>query len=178
MDTTLPRGPTAAVLALSGLVLAFLFWLIYAHEGDPTAVGPWVERLPALNASLNATAAALITAALLAIRRGRRRLHAGLMVSALCASALFLTSYVVYHAFHGDTRFAGEGAIRTLYLMILASHVLLSMVVVPLILGSVGAALTRRWPLHKKLARVTAPIWLYVSVTGVVVFFFLRSYAP
>ena len=178
MQDTLPRGPTIAVLSLSAAVLAFLFWLIYAHEGDPTAVGPWVERLPALNATLNATAATLISAALVAIRRGRKKVHAGLMISALCCSALFLTSYVVYHAFHGDTTFAGEGAVRTVYLLILASHVLLSMVVVPLILGSVTAALMRKWALHGKLAKVTAPIWLYVSVTGVVVFFFLRSYTP
>ena len=98
------------------------------------------------------------------------------MLGALGASAVFLVSYIVYHSVHGDTKFAGQGAIRPLYFFILISHIALSAVVLPLIFSSFFFSLSGRFPQHKKISRYTMPVWLYVSVTGVLVFALLRAY--
>ena len=103
------------------------------------------------------------------------RVHRVLMVSAFVASSLFLVCYLAYHAVHGDTRYAGSGGMRTLYLVILASHVLLSMTVVPLALTALWFALRREFRRHRRVTRVLWPIWMYVSVTGVVIFWMLRG---
>jgi len=110
-----------------------------------------------------------------AIKRKRPDVHRALMVSAFVASSLFLIGYVVYHYAHGDTKYAGTGAMRVIYLAVLASHVLLSMAVVPLALTSFYFAFRGEHARHRRVARVTLPIWLYVSVTGVVVFFMLHG---
>ena len=98
------------------------------------------------------------------------------MLSAFGFSALFLVSYIVNHALRGDTPFPGVGTVRTVYLSILASHVLLSIVALPMVLTTLYFALSGQFKAHRRLARVTFPIWLYVSVTGVVVFVFLKTY--
>jgi putative membrane protein len=113
-----------------------------------------------------------------AIRRGARRVHQYLMVSAFFASGLFLVCYLAYHFVHGDTRYAGTGPLRTVYLLILASHVLLSLFVVPGALVSFYFAWRKSFARHKKVTRWLAPIWLYVSVTGVVIYFMLRGSVP
>lgn len=151
--------------------LSFLTWLLLVNEGG--GVEADLSFLPAVNAGLNTTAALLLTAGWIAIRTGRRALHPYLMVSAFAASALFLVSYVIYHYAHGDTRYAGD--LRALYFAVLISHVLLSMVIVPLALSAFWLAYKRRFAAHKKVTRVLTPIWLYVSVTGVVIFFMLRG---
>jgi putative membrane protein len=158
---------------LSAGALAFLAWLLLLHEGG--GVEADLSFLPAVNAGLNSTAAALLVAGWLAIRSGRRKLHQYLMVSAFAASAVFLVSYVAYHYAHGDTPYAGEGGMRTIYFVVLISHVLLSMAVVPMALSAFFFAYKRRFASHKKVTRILAPIWLYVSVTGVVIFFMLRA---
>ena len=96
--------------------------------------------------------------------------------AAFASSGLFLVSYIIYHYVHGDTKFTGEGAIRTVYFVILISHILLSMVIVPGALAAFWFAGTRRFLIHKKVTRVLLPAWLYVSVTGVVIFFLLRQW--
>jgi len=111
----------------------------------------------------------------IAIRRGSMRVHRVLMVGAFAASSLFLICYLAYHAVHGDTRYAGTGAMRTLYLGVLATHVLLSMTVVPLALTAFWFALRREFHRHRRVTRVLWPIWMYVSVTGVAIFLMLRS---
>jgi len=167
-----PRHAGLLITALSGLAVALLLWLIYGFELDEKS---WeLAFLPAFNASCNALSASLVVAALIAVKRQRFRLHGGLMTGALLASALFLVGYLVHHALHGDTRFTGTGFIRPVYFALLISHVLLSIVALPLVLNTVYFAATRQWSLHRRLARWTYPIWLYVSVTGVLVFFFLR----
>ena len=98
------------------------------------------------------------------------------MLSALGFSAAFLVSYLIYHTFHGDTRFLGEGWIRPIYFFILISHVMLSAVMLPLILTSLYFAFSGRFNLHPKVARITLPIWLYVSITGVVVYLMLHQF--
>jgi uncharacterized membrane protein YozB (DUF420 family) len=129
--------------------------------------------LPTLNAVLNASAALVLVAGYLAIRRRRVTLHRTCMLTALGLSAAFLVSYLVYHAQVGSRPFTGQGPIRTLYFTILISHTILAIVIVPLVLLTVRRALTGQFARHARLARWTLPLWLYVSVTGVVVYWML-----
>jgi len=159
-----------AVLSTAALML--LAWLLLLRRGvAPGAVA--LHFLPAVNAVLNTTAASLLLAGWIAIRRGSMRVHRTFMVAAFVASSLFLISYLAYHSVHGDTRYIGP--VRLLYLTILASHVLLSVTVVPLALTAFWFAFRREFVRHRKVTRVLWPIWMYVSITGVVVFFLLRS---
>lgn len=129
---------------------------------------------PLTNAILNATSTVLLLAGFVAIKRGRRELHERLMLTATFTSALFLAGYLYYHfvvqPLSGPTPFRREGALKTAYLVMLASHVLLAIVNVPLVARTLWLAHKERWTEHKKLAKVTFPIWLYVSVTGVLVY--------
>lgn len=164
----------AAFNALFSLVaVVFLAWLILVNRGAETSVD--LSFVPALNACLNAASAVLLVAGVRAIKRGNRSLHMRLVISALTCSALFLVGYVTYHAVHGDTRYAGVGLIRSVYLTILLSHVLLSVTVLPLALTCLYLAFQERFDSHRRIARITFPIWLYVSVTGVIIYFMLRG---
>jgi len=126
--------------------------------------------LPALNAVLNTTSAALLVAGYGLARSGRREAHRLVMLLALATSALFLVSYLVYHAQVGSVRFTGQGWIRTAYFAVLLSHTALAAVIVPLVLVTLAPALRGRFDAHRRVARYTLPLWLYVSVTGVVVY--------
>lgn len=126
--------------------------------------------LALLNACLNATAGTCILLGYLAIRRGNRERHRAFMLSALGASTIFLASYLTRIALFGDTRFQGEGMVRTFYFVLLISHVLLAIAVVPLVLRTVFLAWKQRFLEHRRIAKITYPIWLYVSVTGVLVY--------
>jgi uncharacterized membrane protein YozB (DUF420 family) len=126
-----------------------------------------------VNALLNGTALLLICSGLLAIRAGREQLHKRLMLGAASVSALFLVSYVVYHLNGEPVSFGGQGAIRVVYLFILVTHIILAAVQVPLIILTIVFGLRDQRVRHRRLAKVTAPVWLYVSVTGVVVYFML-----
>ncbi len=162
---------------LSGAALAFLAYILLIHRGTPGS-GLNLRFLPAVNASLNATSAVLLTAGYVFIRRRAVRLHQYCMVSAFVASSLFLVCYLLYHYTHGDTKFQGPGPIRLVYHMVLASHIPLSMTIVPLAVSSLYFAFKRAWVQHKRIAHWTLPIWLYVSVTGVVIFWMLRGSTP
>jgi putative membrane protein len=159
-----------AVVSIAAV--AFLGWLLLLREGG--GINADLSFMPAVNAALNASAATLLVAGLAAIRSGRRELHKRLMVSAFAASAVFLVGYVLYHYAHGDTQFQGQGAIRLVYFAILITHVILSIVMLPMILTTFYLAARARFAAHKKLARWTLPIWLYVSITGVTIYFMLR----
>jgi putative membrane protein len=159
----------------SVLALGLLAYLLLIRKGDPTATVN-LRFMPAVNAGLNTLAATLLTAGWFAIHRGNRSLHTRLMISAFAASSLFLVGYLAYHYVHGDTRY--QGAFRTAYLALLASHVLLSMAVVPMALLAFYFAWRKAFERHRKVAGVLLPIWLYVSVTGVVIFFMLRGSVP
>ena len=139
---------------------------------------PDLHDLPALNATLNGTSAVLLSAGYAFIRSGRRRAHAACMIGALIVSAAFLVSYLVYHAQAGSTRFTGEGWIRPVYFTILLTHTLLAATVVPLALVTVSRAAARRFDRHRSIARITLPVWLYVSVTGVVIYWLLYHAYP
>ena len=164
------------ILLVSAGIVAFLIWLLYIKTASPTDA-VWVNTLPAVNALLNSLSACCLTSGWLAIRRGNRAVHIRFMLSAAVLSALFFASYTTYHHFHGDTPFGGQGAIRAVYFTVLISHIVLSIVVLPLIISTLYYASKRQFVTHRKIARYTLPIWLYVSVTGVVVFFLLRAYS-
>lgn len=132
-----------------------------------------VRDLPTLNAALNATSAILLLAGYLFIRRGRRAAHIRCMAAAVATSTLFLVSYVVYHAQVGSVRYTGQGAMRGVYLAILASHIVLAAAILPLVAMTLARALRARFPEHRRIARVTLPLWGYVSVTGVIIYLML-----
>lgn len=132
-----------------------------------------VTFLPTLNALLNATATVFLLVGWRFIRRREIARHRMSMVAALAASALFLVSYVIYHANAGSRPFTGTGPIRAVYFFILITHVVLAAAIVPMVLLTVTRALQERFPKHRAIARWTLPIWLYVSVTGVVVYLML-----
>ncbi|MBC7713771.1 MAG: DUF420 domain-containing protein [Rhizobacter sp.] len=159
---------------LSAAVLGFLFWLIYFKTGSDVNATGWIAQLPALNAFFNALTATLLVSGYVAIKWNDIQLHKYLMIAATVSSACFLVSYVTYHNFHGDTKFLATGIIRPVYFGILISHILLSIVQVPLILTTLYLAAVKNYVRHKKVARITFPIWLYVSVTGVLVFIILK----
>ena len=157
-------------VASSGALALIAYLLLVRRE-----VGGGVDLrfMPAVNASLNATSALLLTAGWIAISRGRRDLHRYFMVAACLCSALFLVGYLGYHYVHGDTKYVG--AYRGPYLALLASHVLLSMAVVPMVFTALYFAWRKQFDRHRKVTKYLVRIWLYVSVTGVLVFFMLRG---
>lgn len=132
-----------------------------------------MKDLPALNAALNATATVLLVAGWLLVRRRRIDAHRRAMLSAFTCSVLFLVSYLVYHVQAGSVRFPGQGAARAIYLSILLTHTLLAAAVPVLATITLVRALARRFDRHRRIARWTLPIWLYVSATGVVIYWML-----
>jgi putative membrane protein len=173
-SSELARKPLPAITLLSAAVACFLVWLIY-FKGR-VAAPAWVGALPACNALFNTLSAICLICGFLQIRRGNRLVHMRFMLSATIFSTLFLTSYITYHFFHGDTHFPGHGWIRPVYFFILISHIALSTVALPFILATLWYALRSQFRFHRRVARWTFPIWLYVSVTGVLVFAILRAY--
>jgi putative membrane protein len=169
-----PRAAIAGILAGSVAALLLLTAVVFGH-GQNQAAPAWVGWLPALNAVLNAASACFLVRAY-GFRHRDTRAHAENMLRALFASSLFLASYITYHSLHGDSKFPGHGLVRPIYFFILVSHIGLSAVVLPLIFSSFYFALSGRIRQHRRIARITFPIWLYVSVTGVLVFLFLRAY--
>lgn len=132
-----------------------------------------ISDLPALNASLNALSALWLTLGYICIRRGDRVNHQRAMLAALGTSALFLVSYVIYHANVGSKPFTGQGPIRWIYLTILVTHIVLAAVILPMALITAARGLRKRFDRHVPLARWTLPLWMYVSVTGVIIYVML-----
>jgi len=132
-----------------------------------------VSALPSLNAVLNTTSACLLVAGWLLIRRGRRDAHRRVMIAAFASSSLFLLGYLVYHAQVGSVRFTGQGPLRTLYFALLLSHTVLAALIVPMVLVTLSRGLRGRVEAHRRLARYTLPLWLWVSVSGVAVYWML-----
>ena len=175
LPTTLSDGKAYATIgATSSAIIGILLWLLYLHSATGSAPD-WTHSLPTWNAIFNGSSAIFVLSAIVAIRSHRPRLHAGLISIALAFSVLFLLSYIAYHTYHGDTRYIGQGWLRSIYFLILISHILLSIVMIPMILTTLFFALTGRWSRHREIARCTFPIWMYVSLTGVALYFFLRT---
>ena len=164
-------------VGLSILICLGLMWLIYLFDLESVGADK-LGWLPHFNAACNATSATLLTLGIVLIKRGLKRAHAIAMISATAASATFLIGYLVHHTVHGDTPTTLTGILRGVYFAILISHILLSMVALPLVLNTLSFAALRRFEAHRSIARWTYPVWLYVSVTGVLVWFFLRILDP
>tara|TARA_B100000925_G_C21995160_1_gene468596 strand:+ start:350 stop:907 length:558 start_codon:yes stop_codon:yes gene_type:complete len=180
-ETTIAKFNDKKNLSIIGLIslvaLAGLVWLIYFGPKDSTGYSKeLIEFLPILNASLNSLAAVFLVVGYIFIKKKNEIMHRNMMISAFVASALFLVSYLVYHYAHGDTKFINVGFIKYSYFFILISHIILSGLVLPLIFTTFYYILTNNRVKHKKFAKITFPIWLYVSVTGVLVFFYLRFF--
>lgn len=138
----------------------------------------YISYLPHLNAVLNSTSAVLLIAGYSFIRKGRIAAHRNCQILALITSSLFLISYLTFHYFHGSTRFPGQGIVRPVYFIILISHTILAVVIVPLILVTLYRAVRMDFARHRRIARWTLPLWLYVSVTGVIVYLMLYQIYP
>jgi putative membrane protein len=166
-------GPAiAAILAISIAATLFLFWLIYVHPA--AASSTQYAFLPALNAVLNGLSATALLIGFTFVRAHRIKAHRAAMMTAFVFSTLFLVSYIAHHALHGDVRYPTHAALRSVYLPLLASHIILAIVALPMVLVTFFFSLSGRIPQHRKIARWTFPLWLYVSVTGVITYVMLR----
>ena len=142
---------------------------------------PNVERmgfLPPIYAGINALTAVLLVVAVVAIKNGKRRLHQNIMTGCIGLSLLFLLLYIAYHMTSDSTAYGGEGAMRYVYYIILVTHIVLSIVIIPLVLKTYARAYLKKFKAHRKLAKITFPIWLYVAITGVVVYLMISPYYP
>lgn len=155
------------------LVVALLFGVNLRKMGF--AVEP-LSFLPPIYATINGCTAILLVAAVVSIKNGKRQLHENLMKAAIGCSVLFLGMYVAYHMTSDSTKFGGEGIIKYVYYFILITHILLSVIIIPLVLISYVRALSQRFDAHRKIAKITFPIWLYVAVTGVIVYLMISPY--
>ena len=161
------------VSILIPVVVAFLFSVKLKDFG--INVTP-LSFLPPIYAAINGLTALVLISAVVAIKNGNRKLHERLMTSAIALSLAFLVMYVAYHMTSDSTKFGGEGIIRYVYFFILISHILLSIAVIPLVLVTYIRALANKFDKHKKIAKITFPIWLYVAVTGVIVYLMISPY--
>ena len=166
------RPAIAAILGVSTVATLFLFWLIYVHPAAATS--EQYAFLPALNAILNGLSAIALLIGFTFTKSRKIKAHRASMITAFGFSTLFLVSYILHHALHGDVRYPAHAALRSVYLPLLASHIILATVALPLILVTFFFSLSGRIPQHRRVARWTLPLWLYVSVTGVVTYVMLR----
>jgi uncharacterized membrane protein YozB (DUF420 family) len=138
-----------------------------------------IHDLPAVNASLNGLATVFLTLGYIFIKRGQRNAHRNCMIAAFITSTVFLACYLTYHySVTAVTKFQGQGIVRPIYFFILITHIILAVVIVPMILMTLYRAWKQRWEAHKKISRVTWPLWMYVSVTGVIVYMMLYQWFP
>ena len=167
------KTAVTSIIVVSVGILLFLIWLIYVKEPVTVSNIHFISYLPIANAIFNSLSTFCLLAGYFAIRKRKRELHLKFMLSALTFSILFLVSYLTYHTYHGDTLYEGEGLMRIFYFFILISHIILSAVVLPMILTTVYFAAKGNFAKHLRIARITLPLWLYVSVTGVMIYLIL-----
>ena len=167
-------GPAiAAIFAISAAASLFLFWLIYVHPASERPASGSRFCLP-LNAVMNGLSATALLIGFTFIRARRIAAHRASMITAFAFSTLFLVGYILHHALHGDVHYPAHAAYRSVYIPLLISHIVLATVTLPLVLVTFFFSLTGRFPQHRRIARWTFPLWLYVSVTGVVTYVMLR----
>ena len=166
------RSVNIAIAVVSVAIPLVVLVLFYLKPPD-VQLGFDLKILPALNASLNFSTAILLCTGYYFIRNKKKQAHKLCMITAFCLSSVFLISYIIYHTLSVPTHYGGEGWIRTLYFTILISHIILAAAIVPLVLITLTRALRERFDRHKKIARWTLPLWLYVAVTGVIVYLML-----
>ena len=175
-DKNLEKKYSKLIIAVSiviPLVVAILFSVKLKDFGFD--VEP-LSFLPPIYATINGFTAVILVLGVLAIKNGNQILHQRLMTTAIALSLCFLVMYVAYHMTADSTKYGGEGAVRYIYFFILITHILLSIAIIPMVLITYVRALSQRFDKHKKLARITFPIWLYVAVTGVVVYLMISPY--
>jgi putative membrane protein len=165
--------PIIIVSILIPVVVAILFSIKLKDFGID--VEP-LSFLPPIYAAINAITAVLLVTAVIAIKNGNKKRHELLMKSAIACSLLFLVMYVAYHLTSDPTPFGGTGWIKAVYLLILLSHIALSIIIIPLVLFTYVRALSQQFDKHKNLAKITYPIWLYVAITGVIVYLMISPY--
>ncbi len=163
------------IIALS-IAIPLIVTLLYLMPKTGWAEGTDLRFLPLTNAIINGTTTLMLIAGGVAVKQKRYTLHQRFMTMALVLSACFLISYVIYHASAESTSYGGEGALQYIYYFILLTHILLAIVIVPLVLITVVRAWSQRFDRHKKIARITLPLWLYVTVTGVLVYVMISPY--
>ncbi len=176
MENTLEQKYNKWIVVLSvaiPLVVALLFGVNLRKLGYD--VQP-LSFLPPIYATINGITAIVLLVAVWAIKNGKRKLHENLMKFAIVLSVLFLAMYVAYHMTSDSTKFGGEGAIKYIYYFILITHILLSIIIIPFVLITYVKALAQRFDKHKKIAKIAFPMWLYVAVTGVVVYLMISPY--
>lgn len=175
-DNTLEKKYSKFIIAVSiiiPVVVAILFGVKlkdFGYNVEP------LSMLPPIYATINGLTAIVLVWAVLAIKKGNRLLHERLMTLAIAFSVAFLVMYVAYHMTSDSTKFGGEGVIRYVYFFILVTHILLSIAIIPLVLITYVRALAQRFDRHRKIAKITFPLWLYVAVTGVVVYLMISPY--
>jgi putative membrane protein len=135
-----------------------------------------VHLFATVNAILNSLVSILLVVGLIAVKNAKYELHRNVMMSAMVLSLLFLVSYICHHLFSESTSYGGEGVMKSVYYFILITHIILAAVILPFILYTSYRALVAEWPAHRKLAKITWPIWFYVSVTGVIVYLMISPY--
>jgi putative membrane protein len=161
-----------------GVVSAIVFLAVVALKNIALDLNPHfdIHIFARINAVINSLVSILLIAGLWAVKSQKFELHKRIMLSAIILSVLFLVSYICHHLLAGDTKFGGQGSIRLIYFFILITHIILAAVILPFILFTSYRAMVGEWPAHRKIARLTWPIWLYVSVTGVVVYLMISPY--
>jgi putative membrane protein len=167
------RTTLVLIIVISVVIPALVTLLFFIPKID---VGSNLTFLPALNAVINSATTVVLISAFLAIKNRNIELHKKLMLTALGLSVLFLLSYVTYHSTSEPTKFGGEGAIKGVYYFVLLTHIVLAVVIVPLVLMSFTRAFAEKFDKHKKIARLTLPLWLYVTITGVLVYLMISPY--
>ncbi|MDQ6527926.1 DUF420 domain-containing protein [Flavobacterium sp. LHD-85] len=175
-DNTLEKKFSKFIIAVSiiiPVVVAILFGVKLKDFG--VDVEP-LSFLPPIYATTNGITAVVLVLAVLAIKKGNQKLHERLMTFAIALSVAFLVMYVAYHMTSDSTKYGGEGALRYVYFFILITHILLSIAIIPLVLITYVRALAKRFDRHRKIAKITFPLWLYVAVTGVVVYLMISPY--
>lgn len=161
------------IIWISSLLVPIAVAILYY---TPNYNGETIDFLPLVNACINATVFIILIAALIAIKKKKRILHQRLMTTALCLSVIFLLCYVFHHATHESVSFGKEGLMKHLYYFILISHIMISAIIIPFVLITFSKGLQKKFDDHKKIARITLPLWLYVALTGVLVYIMISPY--
>lgn len=172
MEKTFNLKPLITIVSI---LIPIVVTILYLMPKEALATD-YFSFLPKVNATLNSIATVLLIAAAWAVKQKNFELHKKLMLSAVGVSVLFLLSYVTYHATTESTVYGGEGTIRLVYLFILLTHIVLAVAIVPLVLVTLSRALSQKFDKHKKIARWTLPLWLYVTITGVIIYFMIAPY--
>lgn len=173
VQTEIRKDPYRKTIIALSVIIPMAVALLF---GMPKIKGYDTSFLPPIYATINGLTAILLVVAVVAIRNGRQLLHERIMKVCIAMSAIFLILYIVYHITSESTRYGGEGAMRGVYFFILITHILLSVAVIPLVLFTFARALSRDFKKHRALARITFPVWLYVAITGVIVYLMISPY--